>query len=283
MSTSITSGIEQVTPEVAESFLDTMKANRKLSTNRVTQLAQQMKEGLWIFDGSPIRFNDAGELVDGQHRMWAIIEAQHTAEFLIVRGVEKKAMATMDTGKSRSFSDVLGLNNPGLNDLGPIAAFTQLLYRWIDGRRGSALTTGRQGLGQSVPNGVMLDFFAENKERIVEVSGRSRTKPYSIRGISASVTALAIWEFEQIDAGDMSDFFTKLSTGAGLEPDSPILVLRNYVMRAMAGADKRAVIESDLALALVFKTWNAYREGQPMRALAYRRGGANPERFPEPK
>lgn len=280
---SITSKIEKVGPPQAEKFLDTMKLNRKLSSQRVTQLADQMKEGLWVFDGSPIRFNEAGELVDGQHRMWAIIEAEHETEFLVVRGVEKKAMATMDTGKSRSFSDVLGLNNPGLTDVATLASFVQLLYRWQDGRRGLALFSSRSGMRNVVPNSLLLDFFAANKQHIVEVSQQSRNKPYSIRGVASSVTALCIWEFEQIDAGDMADFFTKLSSGAGLDEESPILALRNYITRAMAGADRRSVVESDLALALIFKAWNAYREGSPMRSLSYRRGGAKPEAFPTPR
>ncbi len=278
----VTTKIEKVTPAVAEKYLDSMKTNRKLSSQRVSQLAGQMREGLWIFDGSPLRFNEDGELVDGQHRLWAIIEAEFTAEFLVLRGVERKAMATMDTGKSRSFSDILGLNNPGLTDVTTVAAFVQLLYRWTEGRRGSALR-GSGGSQNIIPNSVLLDFFTQNKQHIIDVSSQSRSKPYRIRGIASSVIALSIWEFEQLDAADMADFYTKLSTGAGLEEDSPILALRNYITRAMTGADKRSVVESDLALALLFKAWNAYRDGSPVRALAYRRGGANPERFPEPR
>lgn len=279
----ITTKVEKVGPEQAEAFLDTMKANRKLSSNRVTMLANQMRDGLWVFDGSPIRFNDDGELVDGQHRMWAIVESGKEFEFLIIRGVERKAMATMDTGKNRSFTDILAINNPGLNDVAPIAAFTQMLYRWLDGRRGIALVTSRSGSAQTVANQTLLDFFTQNKERIVEVSYKARNKPYSIRGISPSVTAVAIWECEQIDAADTADFYTKLSTGAGLDEGSPILALRNYVMRAIAGADRRSVIEADLALALTFKAWNAYRDGLFVKQLSYKRGGSSPEAFPEPK
>ena len=125
----VTTEVEEITPVRAEQYLDTMRANRKLSSQRVSQLANQMREGLWVFDGSPIRFNEDGELVDGQHRMWAIIESERPAEFLVLRGVNRKAMATMDTGKSRSFSDILGLNNPGLTDVTTVAAFVQLLWR----------------------------------------------------------------------------------------------------------------------------------------------------------
>ena len=146
-----------------------------------------------------------------------------------------------------------------------------------------AVLRGGGGSQNVTPNGVLLEFFTQNKQHIIDVSMQSRNKPYRVRGIAASATALSIWEFEQLDAADMADFYTKLSTGAGLEEDSPILALRNYIVRAMAGADKRSVIESDLALALLFKAWNAYRDGVPMRALAYRRGGASPERFPEPR
>jgi len=66
-----------------------------------------------------------------------------------------------------------------------------------------------------------------------------------------------------------------------LAEDSSILALRNYMSRAIA-ATSRSKITADLAVALTIKAWNAYREGDPVRALSYRRGGASPETFPTP-
>jgi hypothetical protein len=276
-----TARVEFIDPERAEQMLGTMRANRKLSSRTVTRLAKMMKEGLWVYDGSPIRFNTRGELVDGQHRLWALLEAEHEDKFLVVRGVAPEAMATMDTGKSRSFSDILSLEDSQLAQVHSLAAAVQIIYRWEDGRRGAALATSGAGNAGTVPNAVLLEFFRENRDRLVEVASTAANR-HRVRGISGAAMALALWIFEAIDSADSEFFFGRLKDGVGLEEGHPILALRGYISRALAGQSGRAAISSDLSIALLIKAWNAYREGDKIRQLSYRRGGSNPEAFPTP-
>lgn len=273
--------VRLITPAIAEAFLNTMKHNRKLSTRNVTNLAEQMKTGLWKYDESPIRFNEEGNLIDGQHRMWALIEAEYSAEFLVLTGIEQAAMATMDTGKRRSFSDILSLEDGDIPQITSVAAATQAAYRWENGGRGSGLTAG--GGTTSVPNAVLLEFFRDNRQRLIDVTRLANSATKRVRGLSQSTLALAYWVLEGIDAADAVYFFDHLASGVGLNEGSPILALRGYLERATQGADLRAKLPLDLGLALVIKAWNAYREGSPIRVMTYRRGGSNPEAFPTPK
>jgi len=270
-----------IDPALAEKMLGTMKHNRRLSTRNVAFLVDQMKTGLWMQDGSPIRFNTENELIDGQHRLWAIIEAEFTAEFFVLYGVEHAAMATMDTGKTRSFSDILTLEEGEIPQVTGVASTTQVLYRWEDGRRGSGLVTG--GGEYRVPNAVLLQFFREHRERIIEVNRSGNTTAKKIRGLSGTTMALAYWVLDAIDAADAEYFFEHLVSGVALEDGSPILALRNYLVRATQGADARQKLPLDLGVALILKAWNAYREGDPIKVMTYRRGGASPEAFPTPK
>lgn len=277
----ITQKIEKVTPAIAEQWLGTMDHNRKLSGQAVERLAAMMKQGLWVFDGSPIRFNLDGELVDGQHRLWALVEAQFETEFLVLRGVPREAMATMDTGKRRSFVDILVLEDQNLASVHALAAAIQIIYRWEDGSRGAALKSSGAS-GGTIPNQVLLDFFRANRERLVEVARDSSNLTSKVRGLPGSALALAYWVFEAIDAADAEFFFSRLSDGIGLEAGSPILALRGYISRAIANASGRQKIPADLAVALLIKAWNAYREGNSVQVLTFRRGGASPEAFPMP-
>lgn len=274
--------VEKIGPSLAEDYLGTMKGNRKLSSINVTKLARQMRDGLWVYDGSPIRFNTRGELVDGQHRLWALIESDFTTEFLVVRGVEIAAMATMDTGKSRSFVDILTLEFPGIINAAHTAAAVQMIYRWEDGRRGSALQSTSGASGTVVPNAVLLEFYTDNRARIDEVVNQSRNN-HRVRGLSGAAAALAFWIFDAIDSADTEFFFARLKDGVGLEEGSAILALRNYLHRALVGAGNRTTLPADLAVALMIKAWNAYRQGDPMKVMSYRRGGSNPEQFPTPR
>ena len=69
----VTATIENITREVAESYLQTNVANyRKLSHSKVTQYVREMQQDLWVANYEPIHFNEDGILINGQHRLEAI-------------------------------------------------------------------------------------------------------------------------------------------------------------------------------------------------------------------
>jgi len=68
-----------------------------------------MAAGHWPFTGDPIRFTTDLELIDGQHRLQAIIEADVTLEMVCVFGLEPRAKHALDMGRKRSAGDVLAL------------------------------------------------------------------------------------------------------------------------------------------------------------------------------
>jgi hypothetical protein len=276
--------IVSVTPTLAAQWLDTMAQNRKLSAPLASRLASQMNSGLWVYDGSPIRFNVKGELVDGQHRLWAVIEHDGPIDFLVVRNVAEEAMATMDTGKARSFADVLQIENKNLTHTNSVAALIPIVYRWESGERGSAAVGyGTRGVGgnkKAAANAELLAFFDANQLRIVEAAQVGARISSRIKGMSASVLALGFWIFNEIESDDASFFFDRLADGAGLDEGSPILLLRNHMIRASQQPQPPRVIAPGMALPLMIKAWNAYRRGVAIRILGYKTGGSSPESFP---
>lgn len=104
----------EVTPELAEEWFSGMATNRRLSESNLSAIVQAMKDGYWHNDGTPIRFNTEGRMIDGQHRCMAISIVGKPQTFFVIRGVENDAMVTLDTGKSRSRSDVLQIHDPSV-------------------------------------------------------------------------------------------------------------------------------------------------------------------------
>lgn len=100
------STVEYITPELAKKYLDTMGANRALKMNRVKTLANDMKRGAWENNGASIVFNRSGRLVDGQHRLNAIIQAGTPQELVVVRDVTDD-VTVFDFGAKRSVPDIL--------------------------------------------------------------------------------------------------------------------------------------------------------------------------------
>lgn len=276
-----TTGDMAVTPQLAEEWLNQNTRNRKLSSLLVTKYADQMKQGLWHYDAEPIRFDKDGNLIDGQHRLWAIVESGTTQRFLVVRGLDTRAFVTIDTGKVRSFPDILSIEYPELIQLNRMASVTRAVYLWEAGIRGKYLKPS-QG-NKTVPNETMLDFFKANKEDIEAIVPEAHRISQKIPAFTATMVGLLKWIFEGIDVEDSDYFFDKLITGSGLEEGSPILALRRYAYRYAEGKNTRSGLPFDIAIAVGIKAWNAYRKGDDVKLLTYKSGGARPEMFPIPE
>ena len=72
-----------------------------------------------------------------------------------------------------------------------------------------------------------------------------------------------------------NDFFDKLFTGADLHKYSPILHLRNFLMKKQEGFK----ISYEMRYAMTVKGWNYHRQGQDMKRIWIWR---TDEKMPEP-
>jgi hypothetical protein len=102
----LTTKVETISPNTAIMYLKNAGKNRKLSEKKVQDYAKQMTDGEWVLNGEPIIFGKSGNLIDGQHRLRAVIYANTTVQMLVVRGVNDEYFDSIDSGKSRSLQDV---------------------------------------------------------------------------------------------------------------------------------------------------------------------------------
>lgn len=81
--------IVKVTPELALLWLQSNTFNRKISENIVNKYARDMKNGNWTLNHQGIAFDDSGVLVDGQHRLWAIIKSGSSIDIMVTQGASR--------------------------------------------------------------------------------------------------------------------------------------------------------------------------------------------------
>src|SRR4051812_17796470 len=131
---------EEITPKKAAAYLEKNVSNRVVRKGTVTAYARDMKLGNWIPTHQGIAFNDRDELIDGQHRLHAIVESGVTVKMLISRGIpaETGTMRTMDAvdrGAVRSVADQLQLQHGYRNAnqvAGCASTIAQLtLHKWV--------------------------------------------------------------------------------------------------------------------------------------------------------
>ena len=98
--------IETITPSIAKEYLSRNMVNRSLNVIRVDSYARTMKAGNWQLNGEAIRFNQNGELIDGQHRLSAIIKANVPVDFVVMSDIDN-SVSVYDRGRNRSVTDEL--------------------------------------------------------------------------------------------------------------------------------------------------------------------------------
>lgn len=254
-----------VTPAMAVEMLKANVHNRRLSERLVGIYADSMKAGEWRLNGEPIIFDKNGVLQSGQHRLEACIAAQTGFWTVVIRGAEPESLYSLDSGRRRSFTDVLVLQ--GYKDAANVASAVVYVWRWQVG----ALDRP----SESATHTHLLKVLEETPEILDSIPyGRAAAKVLG-QGFTSGLMAALHWGFTQIDPEDAEAFFALIrSDGANLPADHPVFALLKWARRA-AVDDKNPTTTH--CAALVIKTWNAYRQHRTVRSLAFRGSEAFPE------
>lgn len=269
----VTMTIEDIDPNIASDLLENVGDNRKVSEVVVRRYSRQMKDGEWHLTGEPIIIDQQGRLADGQHRLWAVIESGATIKMSVVRGIEPKMFNYMNTGKSRSLSDILTIN--GYSNAAQTGVTANAIMRYL--KHGDFHYFD----SKSAPTPYQVVQFLDDNPGIVEdVRTASRIhKRLLIKGFGVSVIAPLYHVLRNVDEEDCAAFFDQLVQGLFTETGDPVYVLRERLMKN-AGA-LRPMIRNEVC-AITIKAWNAWRKGEKIKILHYKGGGSKPEPFPVP-
>lgn len=260
---------ELVTPERAEQYLQLLSdAQRNLSKTTAEKYAGDMLSGMWMIDGAPIRFDVDGRLADGQHRLRAILHSRESQVLLVIRGLQQDAIAVMDTGYGRRFTNLLSAR--GVKDVAKIHSLTSATLYW---KRGNFATrnVGRfedsPFLHVSASHQALMATFEEHEAEII-VANREGAKAHRFffrqgGGNTASHMCFAFSHmiFSRIDLFVAEQFFKELVEGpASNEISYPITALRNKLLRG----DKQP---SWVWLAWFVSTWGRWVRGENGKPL----------------
>jgi hypothetical protein len=242
--------VEEITPSMAKEMLTHNVSNRSLVDRRVQQYCEAMHREEWLFEGTPIAFDSNGNLIQGQHRLYACIRANRPFVAMVIRGNDPRAFGVTDTGKPRTGGDAL--QHEGVPEGNMIAAASRLILNFDDGNR---------HMNSTYTHPQITAFVAKHYETLkLSVPMARKTMPFIPGGTGAALHFI----LARIDR-DMADaFFESLSTGESLRKTNPILTLRNRLTLRGPGALPRPYI-----FAIVIKAWNAHRLGHPIHLLKW--------------
>jgi hypothetical protein len=87
---------DAITPATAKEMLTRNVSNRRIRKPAVRQMAAEMAAGRWLTTHQGIAFAPDGRLLDGQHRLLAVIAANVSVTMPVTRGVHPDAFSVMD-------------------------------------------------------------------------------------------------------------------------------------------------------------------------------------------
>lgn len=257
-------GLWLITPELAKKWLVTQQRNRPISARHLARLMAAMQAGRWVANGSPIRFDCEGHLIDGQHRLTAGRDSYTTFQSYVVFGLPLEAQAHIDIeSKPRSPGEVFGL----LDEANANQLAAAVLWVWHYLARKMPSYVARDA--PSIPmRHDLLQVHPGLRDAIVYGRMAQHLLPKSLG------TAL-FYLMQRTDVPLAMAFFETLSHGENLTKGMPVYVLRN---RLIANSQSKSKLPPQYLAALTIKTWNRFILNRPMHILQWKGDGA--EDFP---
>lgn len=257
--------VVEVDPTTASAWLQHNTHNRSMREDAVSALARDMAAGRWQYTGESVKFSTSGRLLDGQHRLAAIVQAKVAVPILVVPGLPDEAQDVMDTGAKRTASDVLDLAgelNPTL-----LAAAVRLAIIYERGN-----LTGRI---QQVTHSEVLGWLSANPA-IRDAVAAARN--FAAIPLSGAMIAFGLWRLRLVDREAADEFFTDLAQMRTEGKGDPRAAL---LQRLNAARSSRENLTRPAQVSLLFRAWNAVRRGQPVTLLkvAYSGGAVD---IPQP-
>ncbi len=254
--------IELITPQKALDYLKNNTKNRTLRKNTVLYYAEQMKEGKWKLTGQGISFSSDMILIDGQHRLAAIVKSNTEQYMNVTYGLDyNEVYPVYDTGKNRSSADVLSINKVKYSAIIASAIknkeFLDLGKLGIDGSRYKVKLTNEKILEKYKLNSEVYDLCAKHAMRC---HGKMKLiNPALIAAISSHLIIT-----KKNDKSKVFLFFNALHMIDEYESNA-IALLRNIIINDLA--NKLNKMTQKTKLKYIIKVWNAYISNDDYKKL----------------
>jgi len=247
--------VRTITPQLATTLLETNQANRPINQTYLARFAAAMREGRWRLNGETIKISENHVLLDGQHRLYACIEADVPFQSWVIEGIPADVFDTIDIGRPKSAANFLSVR--GCHQATKVAAairWTIFLESPSSGDRNKS----------SISTDEVVSFWLANPEineavLIADQAARALS-------IATGVCAALFFLFSKKSQIEALRFFQDLSSGADLHQGDAVFLLRSIITRRQGSQRARRELAVDLP-SLMIRAWNNRRRGLSPRQL----------------
>lgn len=260
-----------MTPDKAMELLANADPNRTVHQRRVGAYTRNMVAGHWRVNGETVKLAPDGKLIDGEHRLWAVVKAGDmgikSVPMMVAFNVPRDVRQTVDTGKARSYTDVLKIR--GYGGKGRVLASTM---RYIALYRAGALSPSGIG-GRLIMTHEELDAIYEDADALARVEFFIETYAHGMR--FAPAVGFVYWRGSQDDEEVAQDWAYGVKTGTEMAADDP-----RYQLRERFHEPSKRTMGQEEAIGLAIKSYNLFVLGEKVPNLRWRSRGNSAEAFP---
>jgi hypothetical protein len=242
---------ELITPTRASQILEANIKNRDIRQPRVDKYANDIISGRWKEGtGESIKISKTGIVLDGQHRLHAIIKANKAVVMLVISGIEDSVFDVIDTGSSRNATDVFKIADVKNSSTIPSIIAT---FNLLEGGK----KIGAQ-VSQKSTNAMLMEQYQKDEHFWQWVARDARVMYHSFaRILSPSFLGGFYAHFHKLNPVKAELFMMQLTTGIGVE-NNIINLLRNKLIQDKMSPRK---MPPNLKMALIIKAWNYFVKG----------------------
>ena len=260
-----------ITPEMAAEMLESNTENfRNISDSRVTTMSKDMSDGNWELNGETIKVHADGKVLDGQHRLWAIVKSGVTIQALVVQGLHCEGKS-IDRGQSRTVGQWLA--HTGVPSAGRVAAIARSILCYEGGQWGKSHMNNL-----TLTDSDVIDFAEVNLKAIQDAMAVVKQQGFFSLPLRATIAFVASGENMPSQCPTIEWFFETLKTGVGLTELDAVFHLRNRWIKQTPGSKLTPFMQR----ALITEAWNRTAEGveTTQRMLTFRFTGPSAQKAP---
>ena len=249
---------ELITPSRAKELLEANINNRRVKNEVVNRYAQDILAGRWKEDtGEVIKISKSGIVLDGQHRLYAIVKANIHVFLHIGYGIDDSVSDVLDTGSARSSSDLFVFN--GIKNDTSIPSIIKKYYKFKN-------NIFADKLDKTLTNAQVLIEYRKNEDLWQDIANKSQNWYNSFAKIlSQSILGGFYSTFKEIDPEIANKFMNELCTGINISNDT-IRILKNKLIQDKVSNKK---ISTTLKRIFIIKTWNCFIQGTELKRLSF--------------
>jgi hypothetical protein len=248
--------IRTIGPEEAARLLESNTVNRRIRPGHVAFFEGQLERGEMQLTHQGIAISESGQLLDGQHRLTAIVNTGISVPMLVASGLPEASFAVLDTGSARTAADVLSIEKVPNAAAAAAGIRLWLLYTQAPTLTWSGAIASKVGTTSAINAALRADL--ENWIWAAKFGQSHALANVIVPSVMAAMGYIAITE-AGFAPEYLEEFTGRLRDGADLAPGSPILAYRNKVYGV--GVSRRA----QGRLADYIKMFNCYATGQNLK------------------